>query len=192
MPAYDPLGSYDHQARAPAGPEAGRPDPEEAVTLPQPWAPHRRLEDGKLLAERQFLRDDDSTVAQHRAHEENDRVHDTHWGPKFGLRTVESYGIKQAEPKCVSPCAPMRTEFSEGTGPQGGPRPLGMVGVALPGQDLQATRRFGAGKANPTLATSRSARALRLSRNEGHTPGTGAHRPATVGVLDSLDINVLT
>ncbi len=44
----------DQEAGALAGPDAGQPDPEDAVTLPQPRALHRHPENRQLLAEGQI------------------------------------------------------------------------------------------------------------------------------------------
>ncbi len=53
MPADYGLRFDDHQARAPARPEPGQPDPEDPAAFPQPRPLRRHLEDGELPAERQ-------------------------------------------------------------------------------------------------------------------------------------------
>jgi hypothetical protein len=58
MPADDRLGFDDHQARAPARPDTGEPDPEDPVALAETRAFCRPMEDGQLLAQRQVFRGD--------------------------------------------------------------------------------------------------------------------------------------
>jgi hypothetical protein len=56
MPPEDGLRLDDEEARPPASPKAGEPDPKDPVSPIEPRALHGSLEQGYLLAQRQVLR----------------------------------------------------------------------------------------------------------------------------------------
>ena len=58
MPAEDGFGLDDDQARPPALPQAGEPDPEDPVSPMEPRALHRAREDDDLMAESEVLCDE--------------------------------------------------------------------------------------------------------------------------------------
>jgi hypothetical protein len=58
VPADHRLGLDDEQARPPASPQAGTPDPEDPVSPMELRALHRALEDDDLMAESEVLCDE--------------------------------------------------------------------------------------------------------------------------------------
>ena len=78
MPAEDGLGLDHEQARPPASPQAGKPDPEDPVSPMEPGALHRALEDGKLLPERQVLRSEFGAALEDLSEEDGDNLQCAH------------------------------------------------------------------------------------------------------------------
>ena len=58
MPGHDGLGSDDVYDRAPTGPTAGQPDPENPICLAQSRSFGASLVDSELLAKREILEDE--------------------------------------------------------------------------------------------------------------------------------------
>ncbi len=78
MPAEDGLGLDDNQARPPASPQTGKPDPEDPVSPMEPGALRRALEDGYLLPERQVLRGECRAALEQHPEKDRDALQRAH------------------------------------------------------------------------------------------------------------------
>ncbi len=78
MPAENGLRLDDEQTRPPASPPAGQPDPEDPISLVEPRAFHRALEDGYLLAERQVLRGERRAALEQQPEKDRDDLQCAH------------------------------------------------------------------------------------------------------------------
>ena len=78
MPADYRLGMDDEQARSPASPQAGKPDPEDPVSPMEPRALHRALEDDDLMAEHQVLCDECGAALEQLPEEGGDELQCAH------------------------------------------------------------------------------------------------------------------
>ena len=55
LPPEDGVGGHDQEGLPPPGPDAGQPDPQEAICPPQPWPWHRSLVHGELVTQGEVL-----------------------------------------------------------------------------------------------------------------------------------------
>ena len=64
LPPQDSVRSHDYEGLLPSGPDAGQPDPEEAITSAERWPGHRSFVHGELLTQGQILEGQLAVAAQ--------------------------------------------------------------------------------------------------------------------------------
>jgi hypothetical protein len=72
------MPAEDGKTRPPASPQAGKPTPEDPISPIEPWALHRALEDGTLLAECQRLRSEFGAALEQQPEENRDDLQCAH------------------------------------------------------------------------------------------------------------------
>ena len=73
MPGYDGLGLDDDDSRAPVGPTARQPDPEQAIGLAEAGPFGAALVDGQLLAKSEVLKSEAPAAGESEVDQSNER-----------------------------------------------------------------------------------------------------------------------
>jgi hypothetical protein len=90
LPPQDSVRSHDYEGLLPPGPDAGQPDPEEAIASAERWPGHRSFVHSELLTQGQILEGQLAVAAQEGS---------TTWLPD---KVLAKDRIRRLWPHCVS------------------------------------------------------------------------------------------